>query len=244
MCIVLIYDIALRLCPSLPVPRWSPAVSLAKQPSHAPQHAVLFRVVWVVFARDLQHRRESRRVCVDTVPYPISNLYCQHLDGCSRHFYPYQQLPLSFPRTCWLIRTMPMSLRSVVKRSKAASMAALSILLSTTRKFFCASGPGVTCCGQDKLSVAVGSQRRGLEKDEEQREMLYVRQCRPAAVPSRSPKPIQLAGRASCHALSSPFLGRWLCRRIAVELTSSPMTARNCRSLKSAVDIVMVFSEW
>lgn len=50
-------------------------------------------------------------------------------------------------RTCWLIRTIPMSLRSVVNRSKAASMAELSVLLSTTKKFFCASGPGVTCYG-------------------------------------------------------------------------------------------------
>ena len=48
--------------------------------------------------------------------------------------------------TCWLIRTMPMSLRSVVKRSKVASMVGVSVLLSTTRKFFWESGPGVTCC--------------------------------------------------------------------------------------------------
>lgn len=50
-------------------------------------------------------------------------------------------------RTCWLIRTMPMSLRSV-KESKAASMAEASVLLSTTRKFFCESGGLVTCCGR------------------------------------------------------------------------------------------------
>ena len=39
-----------------------------------------------------------------------------------------------------------MSLRSEVKRSKAASMALFSVLASTTRKFFCASGGWVTCC--------------------------------------------------------------------------------------------------
>ena len=47
--------------------------------------------------------------------------------------------------TCWLISTIPMSLRSVVKRSKAASMDAVSVLPSTTRKFFCESGGFVTC---------------------------------------------------------------------------------------------------
>lgn len=38
-----------------------------------------------------------------------------------------------------------MSLRSCVNESKAASMAALSVLPSTTRKFFWLSGGGVTC---------------------------------------------------------------------------------------------------
>jgi hypothetical protein len=49
-------------------------------------------------------------------------------------------------RTCWLISRIAMSLRSEVKRSKAASMALFSVLASTTRKFFCASGGWVTCC--------------------------------------------------------------------------------------------------
>ena len=40
---------------------------------------------------------------------------------------------------------MPMSFLSVVKRSKAASIVAFSVLLSTTRKFFCESGGAVTC---------------------------------------------------------------------------------------------------
>lgn len=48
------------------------------------------------------------------------------------------------PLACWFIRTMPMSLRSM-SLSKVDSMVALSVLLSTTRKFFCESGPVVTC---------------------------------------------------------------------------------------------------
>lgn len=47
--------------------------------------------------------------------------------------------------TCWLISTMPMSFRSVVNLSNVASIVALSVLLSTTRKFFCESGGWVTC---------------------------------------------------------------------------------------------------
>lgn len=36
-------------------------------------------------------------------------------------------------RTCWLIRTMAMSFLSLVNWSKASSIAASSVLLSTTR---------------------------------------------------------------------------------------------------------------
>jgi len=38
-----------------------------------------------------------------------------------------------------------MSFLSVVKRTNASSMAALSVLLSTTKKFFWLSGGAVTC---------------------------------------------------------------------------------------------------
>jgi hypothetical protein len=38
-----------------------------------------------------------------------------------------------------------MSLRSM-SLSKVVSIVTLSVLLSTTRKFFCESGPCVTCC--------------------------------------------------------------------------------------------------
>lgn len=41
---------------------------------------------------------------------------------------------------------MPISLRSSTKLVKADSMAAVSVLLSTTRKFFCASAPAEMCC--------------------------------------------------------------------------------------------------
>jgi hypothetical protein len=40
---------------------------------------------------------------------------------------------------------MPISFLSLVKRTKAASIAAVSVLASTTRKFFWESGGAVTC---------------------------------------------------------------------------------------------------
>jgi len=46
-----------------------------------------------------------------------------------------------------------MSLRSVVKESKAASMAAFEVLASTTRKFFWLEGAGVTCWGRNQYAV-------------------------------------------------------------------------------------------
>lgn len=56
------------------------------------------------------------------------------------------------PLACWFIRTMPMSLRSM-SLSKVDSMVALSVLLSTTRKFFCESGPVVTCYPNVRYSL-------------------------------------------------------------------------------------------
>lgn len=61
--------------------------------------------------------------------------------------------PSPVKRTCWLISRIAMSLRSEVKRSKAASMALFSVLASTTRKFFCASGGWVTCCALRQSST-------------------------------------------------------------------------------------------
>jgi hypothetical protein len=52
---------------------------------------------------------------------------------------------LIFSAMCWLISRMAMSLRSWVNLSNAASMAAVSVLASTTRKFFWLSGGCVTC---------------------------------------------------------------------------------------------------
>lgn len=54
-----------------------------------------------------------------------------------------------------------MSLRSSVNLSKAASMADVSVLLSTTRKFFWLSGGCVTCYTRDTsaglgLSISAG----------------------------------------------------------------------------------------
>jgi hypothetical protein len=89
-----------------------------------------------------------------------------------------------------------MSLRSLTKRSNAASMAELSVLASTTRKFFCESGAGVTCW----------------------------------------------CGFISCVRVSFRVQG-WLtptpASSMPVTVSSSPMTARNWRSLYCAVEDVM-----
>lgn len=69
-------------------------------------------------------------------------------------------------RTCWLISRMAMSLRSSVNLSKAASMADVSVLLSTTRKFFWLSGGCVTCYMRDTsaglgLRISTGRSSHG-----------------------------------------------------------------------------------
>lgn len=92
----------------------------------------------MVLARNLEHRRESSCVRIDSVAYPIGDLRAPDKSALLVHSNPGLQ-------TCWLMRTMPISLRSSVNLSNAASMADVSVLLSTTRKFFSASAPAETC---------------------------------------------------------------------------------------------------
>lgn len=50
-------------------------------------------------------------------------------------------------RTCWLISRIPISFLVLVNSVNAFSIAAVSVLESTTRKFRVESGGGVTCFG-------------------------------------------------------------------------------------------------
>ena len=108
---------------------------LSKESSYSSQDAILLRIIWVIFARNLEQRRECRSVSIDSVAYPLSNLPT------------ISNKPSDMTRspTCWLINKIPMSFLSDVNLSKASSIAALSVLLSTTKKFFCESGGAVTC---------------------------------------------------------------------------------------------------
>lgn len=51
---------------------------LSKQPPYPAQHAVLLRVIWVVFARDFEDGREGGGVCIDAVSYPVRDLFTIH----------------------------------------------------------------------------------------------------------------------------------------------------------------------
>ena len=134
-----------------PLPAASPTHNLhllSEQPAHPLEYAVLLGVVRVVLGGDLEQRGESGRVRLDAVPYPLSNLRPSLALRCIG-------VRVFGSRTCWLISRMAMSLRSEVKRSKAASMALFSVLASTTRKFFCASGGCVTCWALSVTQVQI-----------------------------------------------------------------------------------------
>lgn len=47
---------------------------LSKQTTHTSQHTVLLRVVWVVFAGNLENGRKRRSVGVDAMTYAVGNL--------------------------------------------------------------------------------------------------------------------------------------------------------------------------
>lgn len=91
------------------------------------------------FPEQSERRRYMCQFCA--VSGPQSTTFCQLIQVETRTC-----ACIRVALTCWLIKTMPMSFRSWVNRSKADSMAAVSVLLSTTRKFFWASAPAVTCC--------------------------------------------------------------------------------------------------
>lgn len=136
----------------------------SKQPADAAQDTVLLWVVWVVLGGDLEESWKGGSVGVDLVADAFCDLWWG-LAGCSVPLYTYTALPQrpNFSRhplippcftksavlygglTCWLMSRMPMSFLSLVNLSNAASIAAVSVLESTTRKFFCESGGLVTC---------------------------------------------------------------------------------------------------
>ena len=94
--------------------------SFSKEPPHALQHAVLVRVVGMVFGGYLEERGESGRVCLDSVPYALCNL-----PNISQTFYNTPTTCQFRARTCWFMSRIAISFRSWVKRSKAASMSAV-----------------------------------------------------------------------------------------------------------------------
>lgn len=123
-------------------------------------------------------------------------------------------------RTCWLIRSIAMSFRSCVYLSKACSIVETSVLASTTKKFFCESGGCVTCCFSE-IRWKIDSLRHA---------------------ESYSDSSQQQTGHGVLHQgkLWSVNLSHGVGDRVC---TSSPMTARKCRSLYDKLSAV-IFTRW
>jgi hypothetical protein len=109
----------------------------SKKPTDSPQYAVLFGIIRVVFAGNLEHCRKGSGIGIDSMAYSVGDLIGSQ--------YMHKELWKALEHTCWLMSTMPMSFLSSVNLSNADSIEAVSVLLSTTRKFFWASAPAVTC---------------------------------------------------------------------------------------------------
>ena len=113
--------------------------SFSEQPPDSFQYTVFLGIIWVVFARYLEYRRKSIRIRVHSMSYPLcdlANVSAMRGPICEHAF---------LKRTCWLISNIAMSFLWCVYLSKACSMVEVSVLASTTRKFFWASGGCVTC---------------------------------------------------------------------------------------------------
>lgn len=113
-----------------------------------------------------------------------------------------------------------MSFRSCVYLSKACSIVGTSVFASTTKKFFCESGGCVTCCSSE-IRWKINSLRHA------------------TSYPDSSQ---QQTGHGVLHQGElwsvnlSPGVGDRVC-------TSSPMTARNCRSLYDKLSAA-IFTRW
>lgn len=119
----------------------------------------------MVFAWDFDDGRKSCLVGVDLLTYPVRDLCSDKsvvrmrgtirdwkLDSRHRPQPPCHPYPKIWAgqrqetrRTCWFMRTIPMSFLFCVYSSKASSIFRVSVLPSTTRKFLCGVGPAVTC---------------------------------------------------------------------------------------------------
>lgn len=116
---------------------------LPKEPAHSSQHTVLLGVIRVILAGYLKKGRESSRISIDSMSYPFGDLQL------------YQNSKIKIKHrvaapTCWLIKSIPISFLSDVNLSNASSITDVSVLPSTTRKFFCESGGAVTCYSKYK----------------------------------------------------------------------------------------------
>lgn len=101
-----------------------------------------------------------------------------------------------------------MSFLSDVKRSKAASMAAVSVLASTTRKFFWLSGGGVTCCRRITVRLSAAERDQGTHADAGQEEpcdgILLLRVAVSACFRSATRAPVRVACLVPYHGQELP----------------------------------------
>lgn len=94
----------------------------------------------MVFTRYLQDCGESGSISVDAVAYPLGDLVNSGRRSAGCHLSKEERKTLA----CWLMSTMAISFRSM-SSSNVDSIVAVSVLLSTTRKFFFESAPVVAC---------------------------------------------------------------------------------------------------
>lgn len=118
-----------KKCSSFPGLYHAPHLVLPKHLSHPLHHTILLGIIGVLFRRNLQNRRESLLICVHAAAYLVRNLATSLQQG-SFHRHTWLSIWLL---TCWLISTMAISFRPLVKLSKADSIVEFSVLLSTTR---------------------------------------------------------------------------------------------------------------
>lgn len=212
---------------------------LSKQTTHSSQHTVLLWVVWMIFAWNFEDRRKGSGVGIDSVSYSVGNLYLWSSVWTHRRAVPEE--------TDMLVDQDDPNIFAVCEALKRRFDGCSFRLVIDDEKVLLRFGAGsdMLCTPVryvSKLNIYFGGDSFVLISRERKSRSLpfarsYLHRCLRARGPLQSP--IRIYANVRTNAISSHFGASVRSFVLGGRLASSPITARNCRSLKSACDDIV-----